>query len=104
MCQDCWEEYSVEPLIWIDDIPIAAELVEMLYEEPNGGAGGPLHVFLDDWNIDGVPVPYQLWDNGPAMRGLTLAIVEVMTPMNVRQRAEVLFRAPNRTYRNPARR
>ena len=90
MCESCWDGYSKDSLEWHDDIPLAQQLVDLLYSEPEGGAGGPLHVFLDDWNIDTDPKPWQLAIFPPSVRGITLAIVEVMTPMSPRQRAEVL--------------
>lgn len=88
MCDDCWADWATIPLEWHDDIPLARVLIEMLYAEHL--TGGPLHAFLDDWNIEEDPEPWKIEEFPPAVRGLVLAIVEVMTPMTARQRAEVL--------------
>lgn len=49
MCGSCWTKYG-EPTVWNEDIAEAVELLKRLYElEPTGG---PLHVEVDDWNID----------------------------------------------------
>ena len=51
MCKTCWT-VAGSPY----DLPEnAAEIVDAindLYDLPDCGAGGPLHVQLDDWNAD----------------------------------------------------
>lgn len=55
MCKDCWKK-SGSPT----DLPATyerfAELVRDLYDFHS--VGGPLHVVLDDWNLDGHITPY----------------------------------------------
>lgn len=55
MCVDCWRNEG-SPANWTPEIAKALDLVRELYAiHPTGG---PLHVQLDDWNIDGQIVPY----------------------------------------------
>ena len=55
MCVDCWNEAG-QPANWTPEIAEALELVRQLYAiHP---VGGPLHVQLDDWNIDGNLMPW----------------------------------------------
>lgn len=55
MCVSCWDEAG-RPSNWSPDIARALDLVRELYEIH--AVGGPLHVVLDDWNIDGEIKPY----------------------------------------------
>lgn len=59
MCVNCWNEAG-QPANWTPEIAEALALVRELYAiHPTGG---PLHVQLDDWNIDGDIVPiYKGW-------------------------------------------
>lgn len=90
MCSECWASYADVDLEWHDDIPTAARLVELLYEQPDGAAGGPLHVVLDDWNLEGGLDLYQPELFSTATRVVATAVAEIMRPMEPRQRAEVL--------------
>lgn len=59
MCEQCWEEAGkpTDPPPGMDRF---VALVEELYEAHP--TGGPLHVVLDDWNLDGDIVPaYQFF-------------------------------------------
>lgn len=49
MCLHCWQEYG-SPSDWNEDIKTAVGLIKEIYQYD--GAGNPLHVVLDDWNID----------------------------------------------------
>lgn len=49
MCIDCWSDYEQNKVV-NDKVLKAKELIDELYEYH--GAGGNLHVVLDDWNID----------------------------------------------------
>lgn len=55
MIVDPWNDAG-RPANWNAEIARALELVRALYEIHM--AGGPLHVVLDDWNIDGQIKPY----------------------------------------------
>lgn len=57
MCEQCWAEYG-SPEIVNDRIIHAASLVNVIYT--HNLVGMPLHVFLDDWNIEG---DWQLWQD-----------------------------------------
>ncbi len=49
MCQGCWQERGF-PSVVNDAVKAAAELIGGVYE--HHGAGGGLHVIVDDWNLD----------------------------------------------------
>lgn len=50
MCGTCWDENG-QPLDWTPTSGRALELIKALYVlEPTGG---PLHVEVDDWNVEG---------------------------------------------------
>lgn len=55
MCFHCYNQAG-QPVRWSPDIKRAVELVRALYEIH--AVGGPLHVVLDDWNIDGEIKPW----------------------------------------------
>lgn len=49
MCHSCWIQKG-QPVVWDEDVAEAVRLLGRLYElEPTGG---PLHVEVDDWNVD----------------------------------------------------
>jgi len=50
MCMDCWEKRGA-PKIYTDAVREAAALIQRVYDEVSC-VGGPLHVQLDDWNIE----------------------------------------------------
>ena len=49
MCKDCYREAG-EPKVINEKVTKAVELIEAVYDEH--GAGGNLHIVLDDWNTD----------------------------------------------------
>lgn len=49
MCEDCWREKGA-PADWNEDIKTAVGLIREIYQYD--GAGNPLHVVLDDWNLE----------------------------------------------------
>lgn len=49
MCIDCWNDHG-SPAIWNEDVRKAVELIREIYR--NDEMGNPLHVVLDDWNIE----------------------------------------------------
>lgn len=60
MCDDCWHQAG-SPTDWTPQTQRLVELIGELYDiHPTGG---PLHVVLDDWNLDGTIEPsYDRWD------------------------------------------
>lgn len=62
MCGDCYEEAG-KPT----DVPLEVErfvgLANELYAEHP--TGGPLHVVLDDWNVEGAIIPYLEGEDWP---------------------------------------
>lgn len=51
MCEMCWGEYG-KPDIVNEKTETALALVHQVYEAIGGGAGGNLHIVLDDWNLE----------------------------------------------------
>lgn len=52
------DDYAIEQdTIASDEVMAAAALVEFLYQWPGCEVGGPLHVVVDDFNLD-TPEPY----------------------------------------------
>lgn len=92
MCRNCWT-VAGSPY----DLPEnAAEIVDAindLYDLPDCGAGGPLHVQLDDWNVelDWKPWPGPEREPWPpeAMEQAQL-VADLMVPLPVSQRYAVL--------------
>ena len=73
MCECCWDEYG-KPSIVNEKTEAALALVRQVYDAAGGGAGGNLHIVLDDWNIENSSIEYcqqghsnPNW-NGPPMR------------------------------------
>ena len=57
MCEACWAEYG-RPTIVNGKTEAALALVRQVYDAPMGGAGGHLHIVLDDWNIENSSIEY----------------------------------------------
>ncbi len=51
MCQSCWEEMG-SPKIWNEATRTGLKFARLVYDQMNGGAGGGLHIVLDDWNLE----------------------------------------------------
>lgn len=62
MCVKCWEERG-KPSIVNGETKRAARLISKVYE--HHGAGGGLHIVVDDWNLDHSSLGYcgQLMEN-----------------------------------------
>lgn len=88
MCNECWVDMGAP----CDLPPTTADLVGLiqeLYAQPDGGSGGPLHVLLDDFDVDCVePFLGQEWL--PTTLRLAERIAEHMRPLSTDQRAAVL--------------
>ena len=57
MCMGCWDKYG-RPIIVNDKTEAALALVRQVYDVPYGGAGGHLHIVLDDWNLEDSSIEY----------------------------------------------
>lgn len=51
MCINCYTEAG-SPKIINEKVERAADLIDVLYETEDGGAGGYAHIVTDDWNLD----------------------------------------------------
>jgi hypothetical protein len=88
MCNACWVDRGCPSEL----PPTAAELVtliQQLYAQPDGGSGGPLHVFLDDFNVDHIE-PFREFEWEPQTWRLAELIAAHMRPLSPDQRAAVL--------------
>lgn len=52
MCKGCWECEDEFPATWTPPIARAVVLWRRLYDDLGEPTGGPLHVYLDDYNLD----------------------------------------------------
>lgn len=49
MCKECWQGNGA-PAVWNENVKKSVGLIKKIYEhEP---VGNPLHVVLDDWNLE----------------------------------------------------
>jgi len=88
MCETCWVEHG-RPDTWNPDIARALELIRAIYEvEP---VGAPLHVVLDDWNIEDGHI--KIWpdpETDPQAMAAAEELVPLLRRMSVTQRAAAL--------------
>lgn len=93
MCETCWVEHG-RPTDWNPDIARAVHLIRVIYTTQPLGA--PLHVVLDDWNIEGniEPWPDQMpGGQYPVAQEAADAAIELcalFNRMSVRERAAAL--------------
>lgn len=98
MCVHCWTEAGSP-----EELPANAdeiiEAIETLYGLPDCGTGGPLHVELDDWNLE-----LETWTpyNGrpgdapwysPEAIDQAQKVCDLMKPLPVQQRFAVLAKS-----------
>jgi hypothetical protein len=95
VCEDCLETYqAADALPPTSDMLKIVAMVQTLYERPGCGAGGPLHVVLDDFNLeDGMLVP---WSEPPEftwpvdVMALASIICGQLSRMSLAERAAVV--------------
>lgn len=51
MCRGCWNHYGSSTAL-PKEAPSAIDLITEIYNSSEGGAGGNLHIVLDDWNLE----------------------------------------------------
>lgn len=88
MCYHCWQDYG-SPTALPDNGAELASLIAELYDQEDGGTGGPLHVLLDDYNLEYVE-PYMPETYSETTQRLTEAIAAGMRPLTVPQRGAVI--------------
>jgi hypothetical protein len=59
MCYGCYEEAG-RPAIITPTTQGMAELIQRLYDMPDGCVGGHAHIVLDDWNLEDGDIDYCL--------------------------------------------
>lgn len=92
MCGGCWDKYG-RPTTLPSGWQKTVQLIEMLYDEPDCGVGGPLHVVLDDWNLEDEHLePYE-GDYAPRAMELAQRISRRLRAMTLSERAAVLAAA-----------
>lgn len=62
MCKGCWEVAGSHAIITTKTKYIA-ECIDVIYNQSGGGAGGPAHVVVDDWNLDTETIVFCLNEN-----------------------------------------
>jgi hypothetical protein len=85
-----------------EEMRLCAILVENLYELPHGGTGGPLHIAVDDYNIDAMSLAFcrneveggdtDGWygESWGALAEVSLRILNLMDEMSEPERATML--------------
>jgi hypothetical protein len=87
MCVDCWNQAG-QPANWTPEIAKTLGLVRELYAiHPTGG---PLHVALDDWNVEGDIKPYYLDEADENAREVCDQIAAKLNAMTLKDRYSVL--------------
>jgi len=87
MCQGCWEGYG-SPKVLSAKAEAAVPLIKAVYDQPRGGAGGNLHIVLDDWNLGDESVQWCI-DN-TEMTDIERACAEHLQTMTLEERAAAL--------------
>lgn len=77
MCDACWDEAGA-PTVQPAGLGMFLTLHDALYEDHP--TGGPLHVELDDWNIDGdrTFAPYYRPTDGPELHDICDALAALL--------------------------
>lgn len=79
--------YAAERPLATDEVTAA---IRALYALPDCGSGGPLHVELDDWNIEAdVWHPY-VGDWPFEVVAVAQRVCDLMNPLTIEQRAAVM--------------
>jgi hypothetical protein len=96
MCHDCWVNEYGRPTTVPENVDEIVSAIEAVYAHQDGGTGGPLHVQLDDFNIEGDWVPWRAEeDDRPYpddLYDLCLEVQRLVKPLPLDQRAAVLAR------------
>lgn len=91
MCRSCYVDTYGAPTDLPDNAETIIEQINDLYAQPDGGTGGPLHVALDDMNLDDdCWEPYTEHDWLPRTMELAKQISRRMKVLSVDQRAAVI--------------
>lgn len=88
MCRNCWAAHG-QPADWNPQIAHALHLIRTIYATES--TGGPLHVVLDDWNIDDGPLQLHRYDEcDPQAMAAAEELVALLRRMAVAERASAL--------------
>lgn len=107
MCENCWINYG-SPEISSRRVRRAAEAISNLYEFT--GAGGALHIAVEDWNLDDASIEFciNFIDDPSRSPGFPVPAAqiaaekkcaEVLRKLTIKERASAL--AIHRGYFNP---
>lgn len=86
MCIECWQAAG-SPANWTPDIARALTLTRELYADHP--TGGPLHVYLDDMNLDGQIRPHYSGMEDNATIQLCDELAALLNDMPVADRVSV---------------
>lgn len=87
MCISCADEYDLVE-VPADQVDELINLIDELYD--HAPAGGPLHVELDDWNLDTDWAPMPSEHDNEELDAVVKQICTKMLALDVGQRAYVL--------------
>jgi len=87
MCHECWWDAG-SPANWTPGIARALDLTRELYQDHP--TGGPLHVHLDDMNLDGHIRPYYLGDEDEDTVRICGELAALLNAMPVADRVSVV--------------
>lgn len=89
MCITCWEDGG-SPTVWNPAVAEVTRLVTDLYGMDDCAVGGPLHVVVDDWNLDGPITPYWFGEESAELAEFVTALAAKMTALTVDERLSAM--------------
>jgi hypothetical protein len=93
MCCGCWKEEYGAPTNLPDNAREIMDAIDLLYATEGCGTGGPLHVQVEDNNVEVEWKPYNgpggSWYSDLAMQRAQV-VADFMTPLSIDQRAAVM--------------
>ena len=95
MCFECWRDQYNSSYIINDKTKKAVKLIKEVYKYH--GAGGSLHIILDDWNLEdshvdfcGKVISLNEYDDPPELLDAELKCYEALKKMSIEERASAL--------------
>lgn len=97
MCKGCWEEAG-SPTIMNEKVQEAIELARIVYD--TNGAGGGLHIVLDDFNIEDSDIEWCLEegirDNDNTDAETERDLAQLLLTMTLEERASAIYHRKQR--------
>ena len=102
MCRRCVDEYGGFDVDITPEMHTVANMITLFYRLPQCSTGGPLHIVVDDFNIDDACIDfcekslaesYGHWAWSKSAEALGRRIIDGLRPLTLAQRAAVLWAA-----------